>query len=265
MSISFTEAAQSVLKAAHERAKGLSHQQLDPLHILQAQLADNDGLAMRVLQMVSGDMQQLRKSVDGGLRQFPKVSPVPDEIPPNHACRSVLTEAQRLSKERGDSHLSVAELFVSVLRHCRKAFAEASYSTAAIEEAVRKIRGSKTVDTPTADENFDALNKYGSDLVALAEAGKLDPVIGRDDEIRRVVRVLSRRTKNNPILVGEPGVGKTCIVEGLARRIMEGDVPASLKDARIFSLDMGALISGAKYRGEFEGRLKAVLEEVKTA
>mmetsp|Transcript_9769 Transcript_9769/g.24595 ORF Transcript_9769/g.24595 Transcript_9769/m.24595 type:complete len:897 (+) Transcript_9769:56-2746(+) len=263
--MSFTEAAQAVLVAAQDKAKSLSHQQLDVLHLLQAQLSDSDGLAMRVLKMVSGDQQQLKSSVEAGLKQFPKVSPAPEEVVPNHACRSALSEAQKLSKEKGDSHVSAADLFIAVARHCRKIFAEASYSVAVIEEAVQKVRGSHKVTTSTSDSNFDALNKYGTDLVSAAEAGKLDPVIGRDDEIRRAVRVLSRRTKNNPILIGEPGVGKTCIVEGLATRIMQGDVPASLKNSRIVSLDMGALISGAKYRGEFEERLKAVLEEVKSA
>jgi len=243
----------------------LHHQQVDVLHLLQAQLSDADGLAMKVLKTVSGDLQQLKSSVEAGLGQFPKVSPAPEEVSPNHACRSALSEAQRLSRERGDSHVGAADLFLAVVQQCRKVFAEASYGAAAIEEAMQRVRGSRRVTTPTSDSHFDALNKYGTDLVAAAEAGKLDPVIGRDDEIRRAVRVLSRRTKNNPILIGEPGVGKTCIVEGLATRIMQGDVPASLKGARIVSLDLGALISGAKYRGEFEERLKAVLEEVKRA
>jgi len=261
----FTEAAQQVLAAAQRRAGSMGHQQMDALHALLAEVEDKASLGSRVLGSVSGDMQQLRSSIDAGLAQFPKVSPTPEEPQPNNKMRQVIADAQAMGKEKGDTHVSVSDLFVATVRACRKTLAEASYSVQAIEEAVKKLRGSQKVVSSTGDANFDALNKYGTDLVAAAEAGKLDPVIGRDEEIRRVIRVLSRRTKNNPILIGDPGVGKTCIVEGLASRIMRGDVPENLKGCRVIALDLGALVSGAKYRGEFEERLKAVLEEVKAA
>jgi ATP-dependent Clp protease ATP-binding subunit ClpB len=251
--------------SAQQAAKQQQHQQLDPLHVLKGQLKDDQSLGMRLLGMISGDLQQLRAEVDKGLAQFPKVSPVPEQIDPNHAARKVLDQASQFSKQKGDSHVSGVDLFFAVAQHSRKQLTEAAYSLTALEEAIKKMRGSKKVTGPTSDSSFDALNKYGSDLVTSAESGKLDPVIGRDEEIRTVIRVLSRRTKNNPILIGEPGVGKTSVVEGLATRILQGDVPESLQDCRVISLDMGALISGAKYRGEFEERLKAVLQEVKDA
>lgn len=263
--MNFTEAAQAVVVAAQKKAVDLGHQQFDPLHFLLAQLDDDQSLGHRLFSMVSGDLGQLQSSVVADLGQFPKVSPAPETAEPNHAARKVLNEAQRMSKEKNDSHIAAADLFLAVAKHCRKQLAEASYSTTALEKAVRKMRGSKKMTGPTSDANFDALSKFGLDLVTSAESGKLDPVIGRDEEIRRVIRVLSRRTKNNPILIGEPGVGKTSVVEGLATRIVQADVPESLHDCRVISLDMGALISGAKYRGEFEERLKSVLQEVKDA
>jgi len=265
MPATFTEAAQAALVAAAERAKASGHQQIDAQHLLLAQLEDAASLGRRALEAVSGDRQQLRAALEAGLARLPRVAPPPEEPEPNAPLRRAIAEAQAAAKTSGDSHVSVADVFLAAVRACRKILAEASYSVASIEEAVKKMRGTQRVTGPTSDASFDALNKYGTDLVAQAEAGKLDPVIGRDEEIRRTIRVLSRRTKNNPILIGEPGVGKTCIVEGLASRIMRGDVPENLLGSRVVALDLGALISGAKYRGEFEERLKAVLEEVRAA
>eukprot|EP00930_Biecheleria_cincta_P104411 TRINITY_DN9669_c0_g1_i2.p1 TRINITY_DN9669_c0_g1~~TRINITY_DN9669_c0_g1_i2.p1 ORF type:complete len:948 (-),score=249.80 TRINITY_DN9669_c0_g1_i2:169-2649(-) len=181
--------------------------------------------------------------------------------------RAALKEAEALRKAHGDSHLSLPDLFLALCKQksIREALSAASFSLSQMEQAVKAVRGSRNVTSESGDANFEALTKYGRDLVSDAEAGKLDPVIGRDDEIRRVIQVLARRTKNNPILVGEPGVGKTAIAEGLAQRIVVGDVPEALKDCRVIALDVGALVSGAKYRGEFEERLKAVLQEVKDA
>lgn len=260
-----TDSAAALVLAAQKLAKDAGHQQFDPLHILQSQLDDSQSLGCSVFKMLSGDMQQLRQAIGSELLKFPKVQPVPDKVLPNHASQRILGEAEKLSQQKGDSHVSAGDILLAAARHCKRQLTDASYSVKALEEGLQKMRGSQKVTGPTSDASFDALNKYGSDVVASAEAGKLDPVIGRDEEIRRVIQILSRRTKNNPILIGEPGVGKTSIVEGLATRIVQHDVPASLQECRVISLDMGALISGAKYRGEFEERLKAVLQEVKDA
>jgi len=220
-----------------------------------------------VLSKVGGDVAELRAECERLMGKFSSQRPSPDHIPPNNALMAALKEAEKLQQTHGDSHLSLPDLFLAVIRpkSIREALSAASFSVAKIEQAMKELRGSKKVASGTGDANFQALSKYGRDLVADAESGRLDPVIGRDDETRRVIQVLARRTKNNPILIGEPGVGKTAIVEGLAQRIVVSDVPDTLKECRVIALDMGALISGAKYRGEFEERLKAVLDEVKEA
>jgi len=265
----FTESAARILAAAGELARGRGHLQLDPVHVLAALLEDKEhgALALTVLSKVGGDVAQLRSECDRLMGKFSSQRPSPDHIPPNNALVAALKEAEKLQKAHGDSHLSLPDLFLAAIKpkSIREALSAASFSAAKIEQAMKELRGSRKVASETGDENFQALSKYGRDLVTDAESNKLDPVIGRDDETRRVIQVLARRTKNNPVLIGEPGVGKTAIVEGLAQRIVIGDVPDTLKACRVYSLDMGALVAGAKYRGEFEERLTAVLAEVKEA
>lgn len=258
-----TDQVRDIIISAQQLAKDSGHIQLDPLHLLHVLLTSND-FTKRLFDLVPGDKTALAELVQSELRSLQKQSPPPDVCAPNHACTAVLENAEKLRKKQDDSHLSIDHLLLAVCQcpGIRNRLSSCSYSCSKIEETIKKLRGSKKVTSSTSDETFDALSKYGVCLTALAESGKIDPVIGREDEVRRVIRVLCCRRKNNPVLIGEPGVGKTAIVEGLAQRIVAGDVPESLK-CRIISLDMGALVSGAKYRGEFEERFKAVLNEVK--
>ncbi|CAK9058407.1 unnamed protein product [Durusdinium trenchii] len=263
----FTEMTGKVIKEAARLAKEKGHLQLDPAHIFTVLVKDKSSLPAQVLGRLNGDSLELVKGCDRLLGGFSSQSPAPEDLPPNNAMRTVLNEAEKLRKQSGDSYLSLTDLFLALMKQktIKEVLTSAGYSLTQLEKAMQEVRGSKKVDSQTGDENFEALLKYGRDLVADAENGKLDPVIGRDEEIRRVIQVLARRTKNNPILVGDPGVGKTAIVEGLAQRVVTKDVPEALKNCRVVALDVGALISGAKYRGEFEERLKAVLQEVKDA
>eukprot|EP00441_Pelagodinium_beii_P021482 CAMPEP_0197653290 /NCGR_PEP_ID=MMETSP1338-20131121/34964_1 /TAXON_ID=43686 ORGANISM="Pelagodinium beii, Strain RCC1491" /NCGR_SAMPLE_ID=MMETSP1338 /ASSEMBLY_ACC=CAM_ASM_000754 /LENGTH=912 /DNA_ID=CAMNT_0043228339 /DNA_START=46 /DNA_END=2784 /DNA_ORIENTATION=+ len=263
----YTEMTGKVLQAAIELGKSSGNLQLDPSHVISVLLKDRASLPAQVLARVGGDLAEFQQQIEHQLASLSSQSPAPPELSPNNSMRAALADAEKMRKANGDSHLSLPDLFLALCKQksIRESLASASFSYLKIEAAIKDARGSKKVDSSSGDENFDALSKYGRDLVSDAESGKLDPVIGRDDEIRRIIQVLARRTKNNPILVGEPGVGKTAIAEGLARRIVVGDVPEALKECRVFALDIGALISGAKYRGEFEERLKAVLQEVKQA
>jgi len=263
----FTEMAANVLKAAVSLGRSKGHLQLDPVHVLATLLQDKSSLASQVLARAGGDMAELQRGCDSLLQALSSQSPAPQELPPNNAMRATIQEAEKLRSANGDSHLSLPDLFLAVCKQksIRAVLSTASFSLSQIEQIVKEIRGSRKVESQTGDSNFEALSKYGRDLVSDAEAGKLDPVLGRDDEIRRVIQVLARRTKNNPILIGEPGVGKTAIAEGLAQRIVTGDVPEALRNCRVVALDIGALISGAKYRGEFEERLKSVLQEIQEA
>ncbi|CAE7191395.1 CLPB1 [Symbiodinium natans] len=263
----FTEMAGKAIKDAVRLARDRGHLQLDPAHVFAVLVKERSTLPAQVLSRLNGDSQEVAKGCDRLLSSFSSQSPAPEDIAPNNAMRGTLAQAERLRAASGDSYLSLPDLFLALLKQksLREVVSSAGYSISAVEKSIQEVRGSRKVDSQTGDENFEALSKYGRDLVADAENGKLDPVIGRDDEIRRVVQVLARRTKNNPILVGDPGVGKTAIAEGLAQRVVVGDVPEALQGCRIVALDVGALISGAKYRGEFEERLKAVLQEVKDA
>ncbi|THU63542.1 hypothetical protein C4D60_Mb01t16880 [Musa balbisiana] len=268
----FTHKTNEALVAAHEVALNSGHAQITPLHLASVLAADANGILRQALANASGGAgdsaaQSFERVLSAALKKLPSQSPPPDEVPAATSLIKVIRRAQSSQKSRGDSHLAVDQLILGLLEDhqigdCLK---EAGVSAARVRAEVDKLRGKegKKVESASGDTNFQALKTYGRDLVEVA--GKLDPVIGRDEEIRRVFRILSRRTKNNPVLIGEPGVGKTAVVEGLAQRIVRGDVPSNLLDVRLVALDMGALVAGAKYRGEFEERLKAVLKEVEEA
>jgi len=263
----WTRKTAEAIQRAQELAVEEQHQQLYPIHVGIALLEDQEGVAKQAVVKAGGDeayksfVRQLRKK----LVTLPKVEPAPDEVYLGNDLRKVLQTAAKEQNKRGDSFLGVDVLFGALLdsKEVGNVLAEAGLAKVQVLNAMEGSRGTKKVDSEMADAQFDALSKYGVDLTA--RAAELDPVIGRDEEIRRVIRVLCRRTKNNPVLIGEPGVGKTAIVEGLAQRIVKNDVPMTLQNIRLISLDMGSLVAGAKYRGEFEERIKSVLKEVQDA
>jgi ATP-dependent Clp protease ATP-binding subunit ClpB len=259
----FTEKAALVLNASVDLAKTRGHVQLLPAHLAMALLEDDTKLFPNCLKRAGGDPVLVTEEIQKLLQKAPTQTPAPTSVPASQAFAQVLHEADSLQKKLGDSHLAVDHLIVGLCVN-REVQSALGIGRSALEEAVKSVRGNRKVTSRSAENTYDALSKYAQDLTALAEQGKLDPVIGRDDEIRSLIGVLARRRKNNPVLIGEPGVGKTAIVEGLAQRILKGDVPDSLH-CKIFSLDMGALIAGAKYQGEFEERLKAVLSDVENA
>ena len=265
----FTERSRGFLQAAQTIAIREFHQRITPEHLLKALLDDEEGAASGLIRAAGGDPMAAKQAVDTEIARQPKVQGAgagQPQITPELV--RVLDAAQQAATKAGDEYVAQDRLLVALAASdtpAARVLRSASVSAQALDKAVNDLRKGRKVTSANAEANFDALKKYARDVTALAREGKLDPVIGRDEEIRRTIQVLARRTKNNPVLIGEPGVGKTAIVEGLAIRMVNGDVPEALKNKRLLSLDLGALVAGAKYRGEFEERLKAVLKEIESA
>ena len=267
----FTDRAKGFLQSAQTIAIRMNHQRIAPEHLLKALLEDEQGMAAGLIQAAGGDARRATADTDAALAKIPAVSGSGAQQTPgldNDTVR-VLDSAEQVAQKAGDSYVTVERLLLALAlaqtTAAGKALKTAGVTAEGLNAAINDLRGGRTADTASAEDRYDALKKFARDLTQAARDGKLDPVIGRDEEIRRTIQVLARRTKNNPVLIGEPGVGKTAIVEGLALRIANGDVPDGLKDKTLMALDMGALIAGAKYRGEFEERLKGVIDEVKGA
>jgi ATP-dependent Clp protease ATP-binding subunit ClpB len=265
----FTEKSQQALFGAQHLAEQLNHSQVEPEHLLAVLLEQPEGIVPQMLERAGANPRVMLQQVQAELNRLPKVTGGGVQVTLSSRLRQVLLRAHEEIQQLRDEYVSTEHLLLVLVEvgsgTAGRILRQAGITRDTLLQVLAQVRGSQRVTSPTPETTYAALEKYGRDLAQLARQGKLDPVIGRDEEIRRVIQILSRRTKNNPVLIGEPGVGKTAIIEGLASRIVRGDVPEAIKDKRVIQLDMGALIAGAKYRGEFEERLKAVLKEIQEA